>query len=70
MHAAARDKAPGHGDADLKRVKYAVTNAKGGALEMGAQARFAQGARRAALVRASRAALQLGFRSLAAGGTR
>jgi hypothetical protein len=39
------DKADGLSDADLKRLKYVVTNLKGGVLELGAHARFVEGAR-------------------------
>ncbi len=38
------DAAEGLGDAELKRLKYQVTNLKGGVLEMGAHARFVAGA--------------------------
>ena len=41
----AADKADGLSDADLKRLKYVVTNLKGGVLELGAHARFVEGAR-------------------------
>jgi hypothetical protein len=37
------DKADGLGDADLKRLKYVVTNLKGGVLELSAHARFVDG---------------------------
>lgn len=43
--ASAVDKADGLGDADLKRLKYVVTNLKGGVLELGAHARFVEGTR-------------------------
>jgi hypothetical protein len=35
----------GNTDADLKRVKYAVTNLKGGVQELDAHARFLEGVR-------------------------
>ena len=38
------DKSDGLSDADLKRLKYVVTNLKGGVLELGAHARFVEGA--------------------------
>jgi hypothetical protein len=38
------DAALGHGDAALKRAKFALTNLKGGVLELQAQAIFADGA--------------------------
>ena len=37
------DKADGLGDADLKRLKYVVTNLKGGVMELSAHARFVDG---------------------------
>ena len=40
------DKADGLSDADLKRLKYVVTNLKGGVLELSAHARFVDGASR------------------------
>lgn len=43
------DKADGLGDADLKRLKYVVTNLKGGVLELSAHARFVDGTRSATL---------------------
>ncbi len=41
----AADKQAGNTDADLKRLKYAVTNLKGGFMELYAHGRFLQGAR-------------------------
>ncbi len=43
--AEAEAKAAGHSEADLKRLKYAVTNLKGGVTELAAHARFVAGAR-------------------------
>jgi len=45
MLQAAGEKALGNSDADLKRVKFAVTSLKGGLVELDAQKRFLQGAR-------------------------
>jgi hypothetical protein len=42
----AEEAASGVSDADLKRLKYCVTNTKGGLLEADAAARFVAGARR------------------------
>lgn len=41
----------GHTDADLKRLKYAVTNLKGGVQELDGHARFLQGTAGAPLPR-------------------
>ena len=60
------DKADGLSDADLKRLKYVVTNLKGGVLELGAHARFVEGALQLLRSDAAARALALAPRSRAA----